>query len=80
MLDRDNVEFIVYDNVVKNVGNFEGVIETTGSTIIDGERKSEFPCGLACSLGKSIKESDQFVIRGVVVKVTIEVTNVVLDR
>ncbi len=35
LLDQDNVEFIVDDNVVKNIGHFEGVIETTGSTVVN---------------------------------------------
>ncbi len=43
-LNQDNVEFIFYDNVVKIVGNFKGVIKTTGSTDVDGEGKFEFPC------------------------------------
>ncbi len=79
ILNQDNVEFIVYDNVIKNVGNFEGVSETTGSTVVNGDRKFEFSCGLACSSGKSTKKSNRFVIRGVVVKITIEVTEMVFE-
>ncbi len=75
-LNRNNLEFIVYDDVIKNVGDFKGEFKTTGTTVINGDGEFEFPFGLACSSGKSTKKSNQFVIKGFVVKVTIEVTNV----
>ncbi len=39
LLDQDSAEFIVDDDVIKNVGNFESEIKTTGSTAVDGDGK-----------------------------------------
>ncbi len=80
MLDQDNVELIVNGNKIKFVGNFEGVIETTVPTVINGDRKFKFLSGLSCSSGKNYKKSNQFVTRGFVVKVTTKVTDFVLER
>ncbi len=35
LFNREVVQFVVYDNVVKNVANFEGLIEASGSTIVE---------------------------------------------
>ena len=52
------------EQVVKHIGNFEGVIKTTSSTLINRDGKFDFPIGLACSSGKSSKEVNQFMFRG----------------
>ncbi len=64
LFNQDNVEFFVDDNVIKNVGNLEGVIKTTSSTVVNRDRKVKFPSGFACSLGKSTKKSKKFVLGG----------------
>ncbi len=51
-------------NVVKNVCNFKGIIETTRSTNIIGDGKFDFLSILAGSSGESSKEVDQFVFWG----------------
>ncbi len=45
------------------VVNFEGVIKTTGSMIVNGDRKYDFSSGLTLSSGKSSKMVYPFVIR-----------------
>ncbi len=79
MFDQDNVEFIVDDNVIKKIGNFQGVIKSTHSTVVDGDGKFSFPSELSPRSDRSTKKSNWFVIGRFVVKVTIEVTDVVLD-
>ncbi len=63
LFDQDNIKLIFNDNVVKNVSDINGVIKTTGTTVIDRGRKFLFPRGLACSSGKSTKKSNRFVVR-----------------
>ncbi len=58
------VEHTINYNVVKHIGNFKGVIKTTGSTIVNRDRKFDFPSQLDCSPGKSSKEVNQFVFEG----------------
>ncbi len=56
LFNRNIVEFVDYDDAMKHVGNYEGVIKTTSSTNIDGDRKFDFLCRLACSTGKITKK------------------------
>ncbi len=59
--------FIVSDNIVKNSGNFEGIVKTTFSTVVDGDGKLDITRiimgGSACTSNKSSKKRDCF-IRG----------------
>ncbi len=64
LLNGEIVGFIINEDGVKHVGNFEGVIKTTSSTIVNGDGKFDFLSVFACSSGESSKKVNQFVIRG----------------
>ncbi len=38
LFNGEVVKVVVYDDAIKNISNFKGIIEASGSTIIEGGR------------------------------------------
>ncbi len=67
LVNRDVIKIVINNNVAKLVGNFEGVIKTSSSTVVDGDREFDFTSGSAHISSNSTKKDDWFVAgRGVV--------------
>ncbi len=73
---------VVRDNIVKNIGNFEGKIEASVSsaTVIERDGYFNFTRGLAHCSDNGPINTDRFVIGGFVIQITIEITEMVLKR
>ncbi len=79
-VNRYVIKNVINNDVINLVGNFEGVIKTSGSTLIDRDGQFDFVGGSACSSGNSTKKDDQFVVGRGVVDITIEVSDIVVER
>ncbi len=79
IVNRDGIRIVININVIKLIGNFGSVIKTSGSTIINGDEQFDFGVP-GCSSGNHTKKDDQFVVRRGIVKITIEVTDVVIEK
>ncbi len=80
LVNRYVIKNVINNDVINLVGNFEGVIKTSGSTLIDKDGQFDFVGGSACSSGNSTKKNDQFVVGRGVVDITIEVSDIVVER
>ncbi len=80
LANRQVIDIVIDNNVVKLVGNFEGVIETSSYTIVDRNRQFDFTGGFACSSSDSTKKIDQFVVRRGVVQINTEVIDILIER
>ncbi len=82
LVSGEDAKFVVDDNVVKNVSNFVGINKAchSSSIVVNRNGKFDFWRGCACSSHKSFKESDQFVVRGFIIKITIEITETVFKE
>ncbi len=72
--NRDVKKIVINNDVVKLIGNFEGVIKTSISTIIDRDF-----VGPGCSSSNSTKKDDRIVVGRGVVKDTIEVSDIAIE-
>ncbi len=77
LVNGEDTSFVVGDNVVKNVSNFEGIIKASSSIIMNRDGYYDFSRVSAHRSDKSSKESDQFVVRGCIIKVIVEITDMV---
>ncbi len=55
LVNRYVIKIVINNDVIKIVGNFEGVIETYGYTVVDRNRQFVFMGGSGCSSGNSTK-------------------------
>ncbi len=55
LFEGEVVDVVVNNNIIKVIGNLEGIIKTSGSNIIDRDRHLDFTGGLACNSGDSSK-------------------------
>ena len=78
-VNGESTSFIVGDNVVKYSSNIEGIIKAccSSATVVNMDGKRDFLGGPASNSNKTSKESDQFVIRGLMIKVIIEITDMI---
>ncbi len=68
LLKGEVVEVVDDNHVVKPIGNLEGVIKASSSTILNGNGQPDFMCWLACISSNSPKKVDQIVVwMGVVI-------------
>ncbi len=73
LVNREVKEIVINNNSVTIIGNLGGVMETSGSTVVDGDGQLDFAGGLACSSGNSTKKIGQFAVGRGVVQIAIEV-------
>ncbi len=76
LVNREVIEIVI--NSI--VGKVKVVIKIAGSTAINGDGQLNFVGGPALSLSNSTKKNEQFVVRRGVVQITVEVTDIVVER